>query len=122
MQVEAGDYIDRIKLPAGFKISIYASGLPGVRSMAMSHEGTLFVDARSNFKRQRVGKVYAVTDRNKDLKRDEVITIAKELNIPNGAAFKDENLYVVKINRIIRYENIDRKLINSSKPIVVNND
>ena len=35
--------LDRIKLPPGFKISLYADDVPGARSMALSPDGTLFV-------------------------------------------------------------------------------
>ena len=70
--------LERIKLPPGFEISLYASGVENARSMTLSPNGTVFVGTRS------AGKVYAVVDRNGDAKADEVITLARGLNSPNG--------------------------------------
>ena len=85
--------LERIKLPPGFEISLYASGVENARSMTLSPNGTVFVGTRS------AGKVYAVVDRNGDAKADEVITLARGLNSPNGVAFRDGALYVAEINR-----------------------
>ena len=51
--------LDKIILPSGFSISVYAE-VEGARSMVMSPSGTLFVGT------QRAGKVYAVKDINGD--------------------------------------------------------
>ena len=53
-------HLDRIQLPSGFRIQIYAQNLPDARSMALSPKGTLFVGTR------KAGKVYAVLDRDQD--------------------------------------------------------
>ena len=96
--------LERIKLPPGFEISLYASGVENARSMALSPNGTVFVGTRS------AGKVYAVVDRNGDAKADEVITLARGLNSPNGVAFRDGALYVAEINRVLRFDDIERRL------------
>src|SRR3954471_10609381 len=51
--------LDKIKLPSGFSISVYAE-VEGARSMVMSPSGTLFVGTKGE------GKVYAVKDINGD--------------------------------------------------------
>lgn len=43
--------LDKLKVPDGFKIEVYASGLANGRSMRQSPDGTLFVGTRT------VGKV-----------------------------------------------------------------
>ncbi|MFQ5683950.1 MAG: PQQ-dependent sugar dehydrogenase [Candidatus Binatia bacterium] len=106
--------LEKIKLPPGFHIRIYARNVVDARSMALSPKGTLFVGTR------RAGKVYAVTDRNRDGKADEVVTIAKGLNMPNGVAFRNGSLYVADVNRILRLDNIESRLYHSRTPIVVN--
>lgn len=106
--------LDKIKLPKGFQIDIYADNVKGARSMVMSPGGTLFIGTRN------IGNVYAVLDKNKDNKADEIITIAKDLNMPNGVAFKDGALYVAEINRILRYDDIEDRLKNPPEPIIVN--
>jgi glucose/arabinose dehydrogenase len=106
--------LEHIKLPPGFEISIYASDVENARSMTLSPNGTLFVGTRS------AGKVYAVVDRNADFKADEVITLARGLNSPNGVAFRDGALYVAEVNRVLRFDAIENRLASSSQPVVVN--
>lgn len=106
--------LEKIKLPPGFEISIYAKHVPNARSMTLSPNGTLFVGTR------KAGNVYAIVDRNKDHKADEVITLAQGLNMPNGVAFRDGALYVAEVNRVLRFENIENRLNNPPHAIVVN--
>jgi glucose/arabinose dehydrogenase len=109
-----GIHLDRIQLSPGFKIELYAAEVPNARSLAMSPTGVIFVGSR------RAGKVYAVLDTNQDHFADEVITIAEGLNQPNGVAFRKGALYVAEVNRILRYENIEKLLRSPPKAVVVN--
>ncbi|MBL0121721.1 MAG: c-type cytochrome [Betaproteobacteria bacterium] len=102
--------LDKIKLPPGFEISLYASGIPNARSMVFGTNGTLFVGTRF------VGSVYAIVER--DGKRETKV-IAKGLHRPNGVAFKNGSLYVAELSRILRYDNIEANLDNPPKPVVV---
>ena len=122
LKVNPADYLDRIQLPPGFHISIYASGLQAPRQLAMSRDGTLFVGTFGNFGEPAVGKVYAVRDTNGDGKADQVITVASGLNYPNGVALHDGDLYVAEINRILRYPDILAHLDHPPKPVVVRDD
>lgn len=103
-----------ITLPPGFRIAIYAGDVPGARSMALGPKGTLFVGTREE------GKVYAILDRNRDNIADEVITIAKGLNMPNGVAFMGNALYVAEVHRVVRYDDIESRLSDPPRPVVVN--
>ncbi len=38
--------LEQIELPPGFEIELYATGLPGARSMTLTPGGTLFVGSR----------------------------------------------------------------------------
>ncbi|WP_287127878.1 sorbosone dehydrogenase family protein [Candidatus Cyanaurora vandensis] len=106
--------LNQIKLPPGFKISLYAPEVPGARSLALGPKGTIFVGTRAT------GKVYALVDQDKDNQVDRVYTLAQGLNMPNGVAFRDGALYVAEINRVIRFDNIEARLENPPKPVVVN--
>jgi glucose/arabinose dehydrogenase len=109
-----GIQLDRIQLPPGFKIRLYAVAVPNARSLAMSPQGVLFVGTRL------AGKIYAVLETDQDHIANEVITIAEGLNRPNGVAFRNGALYVADVNRILRYENIEESLRNPPDPVVVN--
>ncbi len=108
--------LDKIKLPEGFKIELFAEGVKNARSLELSPSGTLFVGTRGE------DKVYALRDTNADFRADEIITIAEGLNTPNGVAFRDGDLYVAEINRILRFENIEAQLDNPPDPVVVFDD
>jgi len=88
--------LEKIKLPPGFSISIYATGVPNAREMALGTNGTLFVGSRE------AGNVYAIVDRDKD-SHAEVIKIAQGLKMPSGVAFHDGSLYVAEVSRVLRY-------------------
>ena len=106
--------VETLKLPPGFSIEVYATGVQDARQMALGSEGTVFVGSR------RVGNVYAIVDRDKDFKADQVYTIATNLRSPSGLAFRDGALYVAEINRVIRYDGIESKLQSPPAPAVVN--
>lgn len=106
--------IEKIKLPPGFSISIYATSVRNAREMALGANGTLFVGSMN------AGNVYAVVDRDKDYHADEVIKIAQGLEMPSGVAFRDGSLYVAEISRITRYDNVESQLKNRPNPVVVN--
>lgn len=105
--------LDKIKLPAGFKIAPYAEGVTNARSMALSPDGTLFVGTRDE------GTVYALKDTDGDMRADKQYKIATGLKMPNGVAFRDGNLYVAEVSRIIRFDNIEANLDNPPAPKVV---
>ena len=106
--------LTQLKLPEGFHIRVYAKGVPGARSLSLSPNGTLFVGTRSN------GRVYALRDEDGDYKAERVIILASGLNRPNGVAFKDGDLYVAEISRILRYRDIEAHLDNPPQPEIVN--
>lgn len=95
--------VDKIKVPRGFTVSLWAHGINNARAMVWGDKGTLFVSSRV------AGNVYAVLDRGD---RREVKVIAKGLNLPNGVAFKDGTLYVAEISRISKLPGIEAKLDN----------
>lgn len=102
--------IDKLKVPSGFKIEVWASGMVNARTMTESPNGTIYVGTRFP------GNVYAVV--TKDGKR-EVKIIAKGLHRPNGVVFANGSLYVAELSRIIRYDNIEKNLDNPPAPVVV---
>jgi glucose/arabinose dehydrogenase len=104
--------LNSIKLPAGFKIAVYAE-VDNARQMALSPTGTLFVGNRDE------GNVYAVRDENGDFKADKVWKIASGLNMPVGVAFNKGDIYISEVSRIVRIRDIESKLNNPGKPEVV---
>ena len=88
-----------IKLPAGFKIGLYAV-VPDARHMAVGPQGVVTIVGTKKT------KVWSVVDRNRDRVADEVKQFAPSLvfNIPNGVCFsKDGFLYIAEQNRVLVY-------------------
>ena len=108
--------LETLRLPDGFVAELYAEGVIGARSMALSEEGVLYVGT------MRPGKVYAVVDEDGNGRADAVHTIASDLFQPNGVAFRAGSLYVAEINRVLRYDQIDQRLESPPEPIVVLDD
>ncbi|MEO0527387.1 MAG: sorbosone dehydrogenase family protein [Bacteroidota bacterium] len=107
---------DRLRLPEGFKIEVYADSLDGARSMAMSDNGTLFVGTRNE------KTVYAIQDLDGDFRADHTIVLDTTFEVPNGIAFKDGALYVAEVNRLLRYPNIEGRLKNPPSPEIIYDD
>ncbi len=104
--------LDKIKLPKGFSISVFAE-VDNARSLAISPSGTIFVGNRDE------DKVYAIKDTDGDGKADKKWIIAKGLNMPNGVAFKDGDLYVAEVSRIHKFAGIESKLDNPGKSQII---
>jgi glucose/arabinose dehydrogenase len=97
----------KLKVPAGFNIEVYASGIANARSLAEGDKGTIFVGSRL------VGNVYAITT-DKDGKRT-VKTIASGLHRPNGVAFKNGTLYIAELSKISKVEKAEDNLDSPAK-------
>jgi len=102
-----------IKLPKGFKIQIFAKNIETAREVSVSPSGTVFVGTKN-------GKVYALKDTNDDYKADKVYVIADGLDMPVGVVFYNGDLYVSEIGRIIKFNDIEKKLGNPPSPIIIN--
>lgn len=105
--------LEKIKLPTGFKIEVFAE-VDNARSLAISPSGTVFVGNRNG------DKVYAVKDTDGDYKADKKWVIASGLNMPNGVAFKDGDLFVAEISKVTKYVGIESKLNAPPKPVIIN--
>jgi glucose/arabinose dehydrogenase len=105
--------LDQLKVPKGFNLELYASGMPNARELALGSKGTVFVGSRLQ------DKVYAIIDRNG---KREAKVLVSGLYRPNGVAFKDGTLYIGELSQISKIENVEDKLDSSPKPVVIYND
>ncbi|MEL7002670.1 MAG: sorbosone dehydrogenase family protein [Bacteroidota bacterium] len=112
---ESDDLLSRLNLPDGFNISVFAE-VDNARSLAISPSGVVYVGNRSG------DKVYAVQDTNGDFKADKKYVLASGLKMPNGVAFRNGDLYVAEISRILKFPNIEANLDDPPAPEVVYDD
>lgn len=106
--------LDKIKLPKGFSIEIFAEDVENARSLCRGDRGTIFVGS------MKAKTVYALVDTDGDQKADKQYIIASDLNTPNGVAFLNGDLYVAEINRILKFSNIESQLDNPPAYEVIN--
>ncbi len=106
-------YLSELRMPEGFSVEVFAEGVENARSMDLSPSGTLFVGTRGK------GSVYALRDEDGDFKVDKKYTLAEDLTMPNGVAFRDGDLYVAEVSRILKYEDIENHLADPPEPIVI---
>jgi glucose/arabinose dehydrogenase len=104
--------LDKLKLPEGFTIDVWAAEVPNARSMALSETGIVFVGNRQE------NNVYALVDENADGKADSKYILANDLRMPNGVAIKDGDLYVAEVSRILRFKDIENNLKNPTYEVV----
>ena len=102
--------LDDVRLPPGFSIEIYAE-VNNARSLALGSNGVVFVGNR------RSDSVYAIVPREGASNR--VVEIADDLNMPNGIAYHDGDLYVAEISRVLVFRDIDKQLSKPPKPDVL---
>jgi glucose/arabinose dehydrogenase len=86
-----------IKMPPGFRISLYAV-VPDARHMAVGRQtGIVFVGTRKT-------KVYTVIDQDKDRTADVVKEFAPtvDFKVPNGVCMSNDNfLFIAEHNRVL---------------------
>ncbi len=107
--------LETIKLPPDFSIELWAR-VDNARQMALGgHDatgGVLYVGSRG------AGKVHALRfDAN--YRAGPPLKIADGLNMPSGLAWRKGALYVGAVSRILRYDDIDRRIENPPAPVVV---
>ena len=84
LNLEIDSFLEKIILPEGFEIKIYADDVENARSMAISPSGTIFVGNRNE------DNVFALKDTDGDNVIDKKYLITNKLkNIHNGVAFHD---------------------------------
>jgi glucose/arabinose dehydrogenase len=91
--------IDKVKLPKGFTAEIWATGMPGGRAMARGESGKIYLGTRG------MGRVYEVTDEGG---RRTTRVVVDKLTQPAGVAMKGGSLYVMAIDKVLRYDGIEK--------------
>jgi glucose/arabinose dehydrogenase len=103
----------KLKLPAGFKIELYAAGVDNARTLREGDKGTVFVSSRLK------DKIHAIVE--KDGKRN-VRVLASGLYRPNGIVLHNGTLYIAELSQISKIEKVEDNLDNPPKPTVIYSD
>ena len=102
------DLVNKLNLPEGFEISIYADGLESPRQMTETNDGSIIVGSKN-------GKnVYALQDLDGDGYSENKILLAKDLQNPTGVVAHEGDLYFSEIDKIWRIKDIDGWLMSNN--------
>lgn len=99
--------LGKMKLPSGFRIELYAAGIPDARSLRVGPRGTVFIASPAS------GKVFAIDGQR------VVKVIASGLHRPNGLAMSNGTLYIAEVSRISKIDNVEDTLDNPATPVSV---
>src|SRR6267378_5151710 len=89
---------DTLRLPPGFKISVFAENLRNVRFMTLGPGNAVYAS------QPEMGVIVKLTDANHDGVADSAATIASGLKGPFGIAFRGDTMYVGAESELIRFD------------------
>ncbi len=89
---------DTLRLPPGFKISVFAENLRNVRFMTLGPGNAVYAS------QPEMGVIVKLTDANHDGIADSAVTIASGLKGPFGIAFRGDTMYVGAESELVRFD------------------
>lgn len=107
------EVLQHLRHPVGFRVTLFADNVPNARSLALGDHGVVYVSTRQQ------GSVYALKDSDNDGVAERRYVLATGLYMPNGVAYRNNQLFVAETNRIIRFDRISEQLDNPPEPVVV---
>jgi glucose/arabinose dehydrogenase len=90
--------VRNLRVPPGFKIELWASGMPGIRAMTRTEGGRIYAGTRG------LGRVYEITDDG----RERTSRVLVDKLVQPAVTYHDGALYVASIDKVLRYDGIDR--------------
>ncbi len=113
--VAAGLPVERLRVPAGFRIEVLTDQVPNARGMALGDfvdgRGVVYVGSRE------AGQVYGVEiDKGR---AGKVHVLARGLTQPVGVAWRAGSLYVSGVSRIVALDDVGTRLSRPPAPRVV---
>jgi glucose/arabinose dehydrogenase len=91
----------RLKVPDGFAVRIYASGLQGPRLMTTGPDGALYVAARSG------GTIVRLADADNNGLADSKQVVASGLNGPHNLEWHDGSFYVAENDKVSKLTDLN---------------
>ena len=100
----------KFKLPPGFKVETWASGVLDARGLREGAKGNIFVSSLFV-----ANKVYVIPEQGNHQPK----VIIDKLPMATGIEFHNGSLYVATSTKILRYDNVEDKLDNVGEPKVL---
>ena len=118
--ISADSFVDKLNIPDGFEISIYADNLNSPRQLTETDKGYVVAGSKKG------DKLFALHDIDSDGYAEERILLAENLQNPTGVTFHNGDLYFAEIDTIWVIRDIDKLLSSNpstlpTKSIYMNN-
>lgn len=101
LYISADPNINKLYVPEGFEISIYADNLDSPRQLTETDDGFIIVGSKNG------DKIFALNDANNDGVAEQKILLANGLQNPTGVSFYKGDLYFSEIDKVWIIEDID---------------
>ena len=102
--------VKKFKLPPGFKVEIWASGMLDARGLRQGEKGNIFVSTLFV-----ANKVYVIPESGKR----EAKVIIDKMPLATGIEFHKGTLFLATNTKIMRYDNVDANLDKLGEPKVI---
>jgi len=99
--ISADPNINKLYVPEGFEISIYADNLDSPRQLTETADGFIIAGSKNG------DKIFALNDINNDGVAEQKILLASGLQNPTGVSFYKGDLYFSEIDKVWIIEDID---------------
>jgi glucose/arabinose dehydrogenase len=106
---------ERLTVPPGFAIRIFAQNLSNPRLMAVGPDGWVYVAMRG------AGQIVRLPDRNKDGLADGIEIAAQNLNQPHNLEWFNEAMYVAEVGRVSRLRDLNQDGLYEERVTVTDN-
>ena len=107
----ANSDLDKLNVPYGFEISIFADKLDSPRQLAETDEGYVIAGSKKG------NKIYALLDQDLDGYAEKRILVADNLQNPTGVTVYGGDLYFAEIDTVWIIKDIDNWLNSNSESI-----
>ena len=107
--INANSDLDKLTLPSGFEISIFADNLDSPRQISETDDGYIIAGSKKG------DKIYALYDQDLDGYAEKRILIADGLQNPTGVSVFNGDLYFAEIDTIWTIKDIDKWLRQNSQ-------
>ena len=102
------DLVDKLNIPSGFKISIFADKLESPRQITETKSGFIIVGSKNG------DKIFALFDGDRDGYAETKMTVASGLQNPTGVTYHNGDLYFAEIEEVWVIKDIDNQLLSGS--------
>ena len=102
------DLVDKLNIPSGFKISIFADELESPRQITETKSGFIIVGSKNG------DKIFALFDGDRDGYAEIKMTVVSGLQNPTGVTYHNGDLYFAEIEEVWVIKDIDNQLLSGS--------